>query len=148
MFFCSYELTTIPPPKKKNHSNAQTKMAASMRLKTPFSIFLLNIFCLFLSFAVVNSDDNSTNTLNVSVFGEETNSYFDLFNTSTPPPTVTDLRTTAVPVLPTASSAEPLPVSGRLPTPVTDSESLICNKRCKQASCFVVLLLGSVIDCR
>lgn len=133
-FFCSYELTTIQPPKKKNHSNAQTKMAASMRLKTLFSIFLFNIFYLFLSFAVVSSNENSTNTLNMSVFGEETNTYFDLFNTSTPQPTeldstrtptVTDLSTTAVPVLPTASSAEPLPVSGRLPTPVTDSESLI-----------------------
>ncbi|XP_075902747.1 tectonic-1-like [Nelusetta ayraudi] len=114
-------------------------MAASMRLKTLFSIFLLNIFYLFLSFAVVNSNDNSTNTLNVSVFGEEANSYFDLFNTSTPPPTVTDLRTTVVPVLPTASSAEPLPVSGRLPTPVTDINSVCpCDEdkeRCDMNCC-------------
>lgn len=129
-------------------------MAASVRLKTLVSIFLLKDFYLFLSFAVVSNDENSIGPLNLSVFGEETNTYFDLFNTSQPTeldstrtPTVTDLSTAAEPTVPAVSSAEPLPISGRLPSPATDGESFICNKRCKRASWFVVLLLGNVSDC-
>lgn len=138
----SNRFKTIQAPKKKmNPSNTQTKMAPSVRLKTLFSIFIIRVFLFVFSFKVVSPSENTTDILNTS---NTTDAYFDLLNTFSPEPTElnstqtqtptetqTPTASTAVePVLTTAASVEPLPVSGRLPPPVTDSKISISDKDC------------------
>lgn len=96
----------------------------------------LNLFGIFpLFIAVITSDNSTIYNLNTTVLGDENDTSLDLFSTSTPQPTGVDLTTptpsgsgTEEPVLPTAST-EPLPVSGRLPTPVTDSKPFYYRTR-------------------
>lgn len=106
-------------------------MAASFRLKSLFSVLLLQLYYFFLSFNVVSLSENTTDVLNTSMYANATDAYFDLFGTASSEPTELNstqaptASTAAEPVVTTEASVEPLPVSGRLPPPVTDSESFI-----------------------
>lgn len=88
-----------------------------------------NLFSLFLLFTVVTTSENTTNyNLNTTVFGDQNATYIDMANYTTTQPTEFDSTTstpsfssTEEPVQPTLP-AEPLPVSGRLLTPVTNSK--------------------------
>lgn len=126
---------------QRTPSNTQTKMAASFRLKSLFSVLLLQLYYFFLSFNVVSLSENTTDVLNTSMYANATDAYFDLFGTASSEPTELNstqaptASTAAEPVVTTEASVEPLPVSGRLPPPVTDSESFILwlKSRCHES---------------
>uniref|UniRef100_A0A3Q3REE6 Tectonic-1-3 N-terminal domain-containing protein n=1 Tax=Monopterus albus TaxID=43700 RepID=A0A3Q3REE6_MONAL len=108
-------------------------MAASDVVIWSFS----NIFCLFLSFSAVTADENITiPALNTTVFGDHNVTYNDSYTTTQPDTTPAFESTTPTPSY--KNTEEPLPVSGRLLTPVTnvdrlcpcDEHSGVCDINC------------------
>lgn len=89
---------------------------------------ILNLFSLLFLFTVVTSSENTTNyNLNTTLFGDQNATYNDMDDYTTTQPAEFDYTTatpsdssTEEPAQPTLP-AEPLPVSGRLLTPVTNS---------------------------
>ncbi|XP_024116186.1 tectonic-1 isoform X1 [Oryzias melastigma] len=101
--------------------------------------FLLDYFCFFLLIVSVNSKENSTSNYFNSTAWEDLNFTSETTFVASTEPTVFSSTTrsssgTELPPLP----AEPLPVSGRLPTPVTAVDSLcpcdeladVCDSNC------------------
>lgn len=73
------------------------------------------LFCLFLSFTAVATEENITShVFNTTAFGDH-NVTYDVTNSYSTQPTGFESITTT----PSHTNTEPLPVSGRLLTPVT-----------------------------
>lgn len=99
-------------------------MATSVKPYWP----LLNPISIFFLFIDATCSENTTNyNFSVTVFGEKNATYIDMDNFTTTIPTGFDSTTplpsssTEEPVQP-ALPAEPLPISGRLLTPVIDGK--------------------------
>ncbi|XP_051277192.1 tectonic-1 isoform X2 [Dicentrarchus labrax] len=123
-----------------------------------------SLFSLFLLFPVVTANENTTSyNFNTTVFGEQNVTFNFTDNYTTTPPTEFDSTTptpssssTDEPVQPTLPT-EPLPVSGRLLTPVTSVDRLcpcdehkdVCDINCccdRECNEEVALFTGCSVD--
>ncbi|XP_047441622.1 tectonic-1 isoform X1 [Mugil cephalus] len=111
---------------------------------------ILNIFCLFILFTAVTTNENTTNdNFNATLFGDKNSDYTTANYYTTTEPTVFEFTTSTTSSSSTeepAAPAEPLPVSGRLLNPVTNVDRLCpcdehkdvcdinccCDKECRQ----------------
>uniref|UniRef100_UPI0037E71082 tectonic-1 n=1 Tax=Semicossyphus pulcher TaxID=241346 RepID=UPI0037E71082 len=128
------------------------------------SVLCSNLFSLFLLFTAVTTNENTTsNNLNTTVFGDKNVTYDAVENYTTTQPTEFESTTstpsyssTEEPVQPTLP-AEPLPVNGRLLTPVTnvgrlcpcDEHQGVCDINCccdRECSEEVALFTSCSVD--